>query len=166
MAEGRLTICNTSPLINLATIGRVDLLESLFGKVIIPPAVMNELFAKRSMFPSAALAARKHPFQVMSPSNSLLVRGFEAIVHAGEAECLALAMEHPGSMLLLDDLAARGSAEANDLRFTGTLGCLVEAKSRNLIDAVGPLLVELRHSARFWISSRLEEHVLSAVGET
>lgn len=161
-----MTICNTTPLINFAALGRIDLLESLFGEIWIPPAVKAESLSKRSMFPAAAPAADKHPFRVVSSANPLLVRGFQAIVHPGEAECLALAMEHPGSLLLLDDLAARGLAEANGLYFTGTLGCLVEAKSRNLIDAVGPLLVELRHSARFWISSRLEEHVLTAAGET
>lgn len=161
-----MTICNTTPLINFAVLGRVDLLESLFGEVSIPPAVRSELMSKRSMFPAAASAADRHPFRLMPFANPLLVRGFQSIVHPGEAECLALAMEHPGSLLLLDDLAARGLAEANGLLFTGTLGCLVEAKSRNLIDAVGPLLVELRRSARFWISSRLEEQVLAAAGET
>lgn len=166
MAGRALTICNTTPLINLASIGRVDLLESLFGEVIIPPAVMVELLAKESIFPAAASAARHHPFRVMNSPHPLLVRGFQASVHPGEAECLALAMERPGSMLLLDDLAARSLAEANGLRFTGTLGILAEAKARKLVDAVGPLLVELRHSARFWLPNRLEQHLLATLGET
>jgi len=165
MAEQGLIVCNTTPLINLASIGRVDLLESLFGHVIIPPAVMVEVFAKQAIFPAAAVAARNHPFHAIRPANPLLVRGFQALVHPGEADCLALAMEHPGSLLLLDDLAARALAEANGLRFTGTLGILVEAKERKLIDALGPMLVELRRAARFWISSRLEEHLLASVGE-
>ena len=37
--EGAMTISNTTPLINFAEIGRMDLLESLFGELIVPPAV-------------------------------------------------------------------------------------------------------------------------------
>jgi predicted nucleic acid-binding protein len=95
----------------------------------------------------------------------LLVRGFASVVHAGEAGCLVLAMENPGSLLLLDDLQARALATANGLPFTGTLGLLAEAKARGLVEAVAPLLGELREAARFWISSELEARVLEDLGE-
>ena len=165
MARKRLTISNTTPVINLAEIGRLDILEGLFGKVAVPPAVVDELLAKESLFEKAAGAAKTGRFEVMAPANRLLARGFGAVVHAGEAECIALAMEHQGSLLLLDDLQARALASSNGLAFTGTLGCLVEAKSRGWIDAVAPLLDNLRRSARFWISRRLEAQVLHDVGE-
>ena len=105
-------------------------------------------------------------FEVVLPQDRLLVRGFASVVHAGEAECLALAMENPGSLLILDDLQARALASANGLPFTGTLGLLVEAKARGLVDAVAPLLGKLRVSARFWISAELETRVLDDVGES
>jgi predicted nucleic acid-binding protein len=47
MAEGRLIVSNTTPVINLAEIGRLDLLEGLLGKVVVPPAVVDELISKR-----------------------------------------------------------------------------------------------------------------------
>jgi len=165
MAEERLTISNTTPLINLAEIGQVDLLEKLFGNVVIPPAVLDELLTKEGLFPRAAEAARSGRFEVLDPSDRLLVRGFSATVHPGEAECLTLAMEHPGSLLLLDDLAARSLADSGGLLFSGTLGCLIEAKSRGWIDTVAPLLNDLRQSARFWISRQLEAAVLKDAGE-
>lgn len=163
MAEGRLIVSNTTPIINLAEIGLLDVLEGLFGKVVVPPAVVDELIAKRELFPKAGDAARC--FEVVHPQDRLLVRGFASVAHAGEAECLTLAMENPGSLLILDDLQARALASANSLPFTGTLGLLVEAKARGLVDAVAPLIGKLRVSARFWISLELETRVLNDVGE-
>lgn len=163
MAGGRLIFSNTTPIINLAEIGRLDLLEGMFGKVMVPPAVVTELLAKRDLFPKAGDAATC--FEVFHPEDQLLVRGFRSSVHAGEAECLALAMENPGSLLLLDDLQARAMASANGLPFTGTLGLLVEAKARGIVDAVAPLIEKLRISARFWISLELETKILNDVGE-
>lgn len=163
MAERRLILSNTTPVINFAEIGRIDVLEDLFGQVAIPPAVVDELSAKRELFPTAGDAAAR--FAVIQPADRLLVRGFRSVVHAGEAECLALAMENPGSLLLLDDLQARALAVANGLRFTGTLGCLVEAKAMGLVNEVAPLIERLRVSARFWISKEVEARVLKDAGE-
>jgi predicted nucleic acid-binding protein len=163
MAGERLIVSNTTPIINFAEIDRLDVLEGLFGKVVVPPAVVDELLAKRDLFRKAGDAA--DCFEVVQPEDRLLVRGFQAAAHAGEAECLALGMENPGSLLILDDLSARAMASANGLPFTGTLGCLVKAKARGLVDALAPLIRELRVSARFWISSELETRVLNDAGE-
>ena len=163
MAQGRLIISNTTPIINFAEMGRLGLLGELFGNVVVPRAVVDELLAKRSLFPLAANAVTS--LDVISPQDRLLVRGFQSVVHAGEAECLALAMENPGSLLILDDLQARAMASANGLPFTGTMGLLVEAKARGLVDEVAPLIEELRARARFWISAELESKVLKDAGE-
>jgi len=165
MAQERLVISNTTPIINLAEIDRLDILESLFGNIVIPPAVRDELTEKGSLFKRAAEAAASGRFKIVPPADKLLVKGFSGSVHRGEAECLALAMENPESLLLLDDLAARNLAATSELTFTGTLGCLVEAKSQGLIDKVLPLLGELRSAARFWISQELETVILQNAGE-
>jgi len=163
MVKGKLTISNTTPIINFAEIGHLHLLEILFGKVVVTPAVVEELLDKRIYFPSATNAVVG--FEVVEPQDQLLVRGFRSQIHAGEAECLALSMENPGALLLLDDLQARALATANGLPFAGTLGCLVEAKNRGLIDSVAPLVERLRVSARFWISKEMEKLVLIDAGE-
>lgn len=164
--EGSLIISNTTPLINFAQIGRMNILEALFGLVTITPAVVDELSAKSDLFSLAARVPALPGIRVQAPSDRLLVRGYAAQVHEGEAECLALAMEHSGSLLLLDDLGARGLAAANRLHFTGTLGCLAQAKRLGLIPTVRPLLHELRNQARFWITEDLEGRVLRDCGES
>jgi predicted nucleic acid-binding protein len=163
--ESALIISNTTPLINFAEIGRMDVLEALFGTITIPPAVAAELTAKTGLFPAAARVPAQAGIRLMPPADRLLVSGFAGLVHAGEAECLALAMEHPGSFLLLDDLAARELAGSNHLLFTGTLGCLVQARRQGILPAIQPLLEELRHKARFWISDTLAARVLQDAGE-
>lgn len=163
--ESPLIISNTTPLINFAEIGRMDVLEALFGTLVIPPAVTEELAAKSGLFPKASQVPALPHIMLMAPADQLLVKGLASRVHRGEAECLALAMEHPGSLLLLDDLAAREFATANGLLFTGTIGCLVQAKQQGLLQAIQPMLHELRTKARFWITDRLAEQVLRSVGE-
>ena len=158
-------ISNTTPIINFAEIGRMDLLAALFGNLVIPPAVKAELVAKAGLFPYAAAVSEWPMISPMDPANKLLVKELANRVHPGEAECLALAMEHPGSLLLLDDLAARELAASNGLLHVGTLGCLTEAKQRGLITQIKPLLQDLRHKARFWISERLEAKILRDAGE-
>lgn len=163
--ESLLIISNTTPLINFAEIGRMDLLEALFGSLVIPPAVVGELTGKFGLFPQAAQVPSLDCISMRPPTDQLLVKSLASQVHPGEAECLVLAMEHPGSLLLLDDLGAREFAASNGLLYTGTLGCLTEAKKRGLISAIGPLLQELRTKSRFWIADRLEDRVLRDVGE-
>lgn len=165
MAEQRLIICNTSPIINLAETGQLELFSLLQGVVSIPPAVRDELLAKSGLFPLAAKAVESGQFPVLAPTNTLLARSFATSLHRGEAECLALAMEHPGSLLILDDLSARAHASANQLPFTGTLGILAAAKARGRLAALAPVLHDLRTRARFWISPGLERFILEEAGE-
>jgi len=164
--ESPLIISNTTPLINFAEIGRMDLLESLFGHLTIPPAVVAELADKAVLFPLAAKVSAGARLSIIEPADRLLIKSLASRIHPGEAACVALAMEHPGSLLLLDDLAAREVAASSGLPFTGTLGCLAQAKKEGLIEVLEPLLDELRIKARFWISDRLRLRVLREAGES
>lgn len=62
---------------------------------------------------------------------------------AGEAQVLALAIEEPGSLVILDDSLARQTARLRSLRITGTAGVLLKAKHEGHILAVAPLLDRL-----------------------
>ena len=160
-----LTISNTTPLINFAEIGRMDLLRELFGTLIIPPAVQRELQAKSALFPAAARVPGLPFLSVQAPSAASLPAGLAYNLHAGETECLALALPHPGSLLLLDDLAAQEIATACGFLVTGTLGCLAESKRRGLLPAIAPVLHEMKRHARFWISAKLEARILRDADE-
>lgn len=160
-----LIISNTTPLINFAQMRRMDLLMAMFGTITIPPAVVTELSEKATLFPEAAKVSTLPKVSIQSPTDSLLVTGLSGRIHSGEAACLALAFENPGALLLLDDLAAREIASSHRMLFTGTLGCLVQAKKKGFISEVKPLLQSLRTEARFWLSSELEAAVLKEASE-
>jgi predicted nucleic acid-binding protein len=72
MDQERLIICNTSPLINLAEIELLDVLDALPGQVCIPPSVRDEVMAKSGLFPKAASAADSGRFRILPPTDGLL----------------------------------------------------------------------------------------------
>lgn len=141
------------------------MLEALFGTLVIPAAVVTELTDKRSLFPLAAQVPLLQFILVISPADQLWAQRLGTRLHHGEAGILVLALEYSGSLLLLDDLAAREFAASNALLYTGTLGCLAEAKERGLITKVAPLIQDLRTKARFWIADHLEDRILRQTRE-
>jgi predicted nucleic acid-binding protein len=84
---------------------------------------------------------------------------------AGEREVLALALETSDSVCVLDDALARQIAGALQLRVTGTLGVLIDAKRSGFIPAVRPLLDEL-HSLGFRLAPHTRAAVLKIAGES
>jgi hypothetical protein len=82
----------------------------------------------------------------------------------GETEVLALALEAPGSVVVLDDAVARSVAQTLGVEMTGTLGLLLDAKRAGLVQAVAPILDEL-DSLRFRLSARTRTAVLELAEE-
>ncbi|CCI21527.1 conserved hypothetical protein [Microcystis aeruginosa PCC 9808] len=83
----------------------------------------------------------------------------------GEAEAIALALELGADQVLIDERRGRRIAARLNLRYTGILGILVEAKNRGLISEVKPLLDALINQAGFWVAAPLYSSVLQIVDE-
>lgn len=127
-------VSNSSPLIALYHLGQLDLCATLFGTVLIPPAVSHETFQARvrpSWIEERPLA---------QPLSAVVLRGR---LGAGEREAIALAMELNADLILLDDAAARRTAISIGLRVIGTFGILLRAKEQQLPPAVKPLIDQL-----------------------
>lgn len=75
-----------------------------------------------------------------------------------------LALESPGTILILDDALARRVAEGLKVPFTGTLGILLDGKKRNLIQTLRPHLESLQ-ALRFRLSAEARSAVLRLAGE-
>jgi predicted nucleic acid-binding protein len=82
----------------------------------------------------------------------------------GEAEALMLALEMPGCVVVLDDAAARRTAQTLGLRLTGTLGLLLDAKKAGLVAEVRPVLDRLE-DLRFRLARHTYEAVLRLADE-
>ncbi len=160
----RLVIANTSPLLYLQLVGRLDVLRALYGVVVVPPAVQTELEAGLKIKVGVPDVARLSWVEVRAVKSQALI---PAIVDLGpgEAEVIALGLEHPGSLLILDDLLARRIAALNSLTYTGTVGVLIKAKQGGHLGAIRPVIEGLRTSG-LWLSDELVATVLAQAGES
>lgn len=160
-----IVVCNATPLIALAAVGRLDLLRALYGEILIPEAVFREVVVVGSgeageREVSTAIWIKRHTVR-----NSALVKALELELDAGEAEAIALAVEQAAGLVLLDERRGRHAASRLELTVAGTLGVLIAAKDRGLLTSMRPLLDALRTQAGFWIGDELYAAVLRAAGE-
>ena len=158
-------VSNSTPLINFSAIDRLDILEALFTEVAIPPAVEYEVLEGGHRYPGMT-AIRQASFIVRHDIHNAMLRDALTIdLDPGEAEAITLALEEKAGLLLLDEIAGRTIAESYQLSFTGSIGCLIEAKKKGIIQAVKPLLDAMQKEARFWVNPRLYTRILTEQGE-
>lgn len=162
-----IVISDTSPITNLAAIQQLHLLAQLYNRVIIPEAVYRELTEIDPPVPGTLEVQAAAWIEVRQVENRNAVERLEREVRLdpGESEAIALAKDLGADLLLIDE--RRGRAEANrlGLRIAGLLGILVEAKRKNLIVAVQPLMDTLIATSEFRVSSALYNQILEMVDE-
>lgn len=158
-------VSNTSPLINLARIGHLNLLPSVFGRLLIPEAVWQEAVIDGEGQPGAKEIRQADWIERVTVSNRPLVRSLRQELDPGEAEAIALAVEINADWLLMDERLGRQTARHFGLGYIGLIGILKVAKRRGEIEALSPLLEQLRDIAGFRISPALYEQVLREMGE-
>ncbi len=159
----RPAISNTSPLLYLYRTGVIDWLEVLFGEVWTPEAVRMELRVGQDRGYKVPQLAGYTWLRVVQPQ-SVPSEWLALDLGRGELETMALALENPQKIVLLDDRLAREIATAAGLEVWGTLRVLLEAKERGLTDSIG-VLVERLESSGMWISSAIKDRVLRLAQE-
>jgi uncharacterized protein len=160
-----IVVCNTSPITNLAAIAQLDLLRSIYGEIIIPQAVYDQLTNLPYSVPGGTEVQTSDWIKVRPVLEQSKVRVFRRDVDFGEAEAIALSLELAADRLLIDDAAGRAIALREGLQMTGVLGILLIARKRGLIDSVRLLLDDLINQAGFWVSDELYRWVLSQAKE-
>lgn len=145
-------VTNSTCLIGLERIGRLDLLPQVFSTVFAPPVVAAEVQNPLSWL-------RVRPVQ-----NTAVVATLKTQMDAGEAEAIALAMELGDVLLVLDDKKARRVAQQLDLKVIGTVGMLLRGKRQGVIVEIKPLISALLQ-ADFRISEGIVKEALRLAGE-
>ena len=158
-------ICDSSPLINLAWIGRLDILHFLYRDVKIAEAVWQEVVINGEGQPGSQEVRIATWIQHKKPANGLFVWSLRHELDAGEAESIALALEEKADLLIIDDKLGREKATYFNIHVVGLIGVLVEAKRTGLIQSMKPLLDDLMHTAHFYINPSLYTHILLNEGE-
>jgi len=151
-------ISNTSPLLYLYRIDGIDWLPQLFEEVWIPEAVRNELRAGRGRGYDVPNPEDYPWLNVVNPK-SIPSEWLVLDLGPGELAAIALGLENPERIVLLDDLLARRIAKAAGLQVWGT------SKSHGLIDTVKPYVSKLSDSG-MWISAEIRKRILKLAGET
>jgi len=157
-------ICNSSPLINLAVIGRLELLRLLYGTIVIPEAVYQEVAVVGHGRPGAVEVGQADRIVRETVSNQTAVSALHEL-DRGEAEAVVLALENSGSLLIMDERRGRLAAVNLGIDVIGILGILLVAKRKGLIAALAPEIERLQTQVGFRIRPDLKEAVLRAAGE-
>lgn len=160
-----IVVSNTSPITNLAAVGQLDLLRKIFGCVIVPDAVVQELTAGGVAWPGAVELAQADWIRVEDVREQYLVDALRLELDYGEAATIVLALQTDAELILLDEQAGRTAACYLGLEVMGVVGILLRAKQHGYIPQVRPLLDALRHQAGFFLSAQVYEHALGLVQE-
>lgn len=159
-------VSNTSPIINLAAIGWLHLLQAVYLRLVIPQAVYHEIAIVGLALPGAGEVAAGEWIEsrsIVVPSN---LSYLQAILDQGEAEAILLALELQADLLLMDEKRGRRVAQSLGIPTVGLLGVLIEAKQQGKVERVRPILEDLIDIANFRIAPDLYSRVLEAAGES
>lgn len=160
-------VSDTSPLNGLAIVGYLPLLQQIYGQVLIPPAVADELTRGSEDDGLIATVLSQDWIEVRQPSDRSAVESLQIDrnLDRGESEAIVLALELGADELLIDERLGRREAIRLGLSITGLLGILLVAKGRGLVSEIRPIIDDLIRQANFRVSDRLYVEVLIAAGE-
>ena len=124
-----IVIADTTPIITLMKLGRLDLLERLFGIVTVPNAVYEELVENSKYSVEAQIIVKCSFLKRCEVSDRQSIKILREVVglDAGESEAIALAEETVADLLIIDERKGRRVAKQMELKITGTIGILLQA---------------------------------------
>lgn len=159
----RRIIVNSTPMIIFSKIGMIDILHKLFGEIIIPQAVYDEITYKSDIV--CKIVENNNWINTAKIGSNADKVMYKSKLHDGEVEVMILAQEMGKDVLvIIDDNAAKKAAKYLGLTVTGTLGVLLMAKRRDYIDNLKDV-IKLMKDHGFYVSRNVEEQVLISSGE-
>jgi predicted nucleic acid-binding protein len=159
-----IVVADTTPFSELAKIGQMNLLSDVFGQIIIPQEVYNEITSGKH--PAAIALPLASWVEVRSVTDSQKVANLQTATNLdlGESAAIILAEELGADYLLIDEIAARRIAKSRSLPIIGLVGMLLLAKQKGLISNVKSVLDNLMANGTR-ISQRLYQYALITAQE-
>lgn len=155
-------IADSSPIISLAIIDKIELIEKIFEEVLIPQEVFDEITFLEKPYSEKLKEYFKN--KIVRVKNLTALEILKDEIDAGEAEAIILALELGVKEILIDDFKGRKRAELKGLNVYGTFGLLIEAKKMKLVDNVKELLDKMIEN-KIRIGKELYEHILKKADE-
>ncbi|MCB9261997.1 MAG: DUF3368 domain-containing protein [Flavobacteriales bacterium] len=155
-------VSNTTPILSLLKLSKLDILKSLYSEIFIPNAVYQEIEAGKHKAYYQDLSKIEW-INIVEIENKDAVKYFLDL-DLGEAEAIILATELNADLVIIDEVLGRFHAKHASLTVTGTLGVLVKAKRQGIIKELKPLFHELKEK-NIWLSEKLINHILKQENE-
>ena len=140
----KIVIADASCLITLENINEIDLLPKLYEQIVVTPEVADEVGSSLPEWVD----------QISSP-NQTLIDQLSFILEIGEATSIALALELPDCLLIIDEKKGRRTAKELGIVITGTFGVVMQGLDGGFIAAPDTIVVRLE-AAGFRISDVLK----------
>src|ERR1035438_261562 len=158
-------VSNTSPISNLAIIGRLDLLKRRYGAVRVPLAVAAELAALSHPAAKAHITAALAQGRLVAEEAPSSPPHLPFPLDAGESEAIGLALATQADVLLMDERRGREAARRHGLAVGGVLGELLHARQTGMLLNLRSEINRLRSEAGFFVDAEIERFILSQVGD-
>jgi uncharacterized protein len=159
-----IVVADTSVILNLCCVQHERLLQTLFGRVLIPTEVASEfrrLAGAQTRFSGLPLPGWIEILTAPPPPPAVSAANLDL----GEAAAIALCLNQEADALLVDESLGRAVATRLGLRTIGILGILLEARARGLIPRIATVLDRLEQEAGFWIAPALRVRVIRLAQE-
>jgi predicted nucleic acid-binding protein len=155
-------VSNTTPILSLLKIGKLDILKALYETILIPQAVYQEIETgkNREFYTDVG----KLDWIAIERITSRHERMYLFDLDDGEAETLILAQEQNADLVIIDEKCGRRYARQLGMATTGTIGVLLKAKKQGLIAEIAPLLQDLLDK-QTWLGAELVKKALELAEE-
>ena len=162
-----IVISDTTPIISLLKANHLEVLQGLYGNVLIPKAVYREL-TENPIYSEEAKTIKVLDFLKMVPvENVKSVNVLRSVtgLDAGESEALIMYDEQNADLLLMDEHKGRRVAKQLNVRYIGTVGILMLAYDKGLIQSSDvKLCLDMMLDSGIRLDEKLCNIVLEHVG--
>ncbi len=158
----RKIVSNTTPIITLLTISKLELLQQIYGQIIIPKGVYEEIEQGKDKLFYTDLS--QFEWITIKSINDREPIKYLRDLDKGEAEVIVLANELQADLVIIDERLGREFAEYFSLKVTGTIGVLLKAKELGFIEKIKPLINQMIDSG-IWLNKKLIDKILNIANE-
>ena len=160
-----IVVSDTSVISALLSIDKLELLSQLYGQVIIPQVVWDELERLRAFGYDLSPLENTQWLEIIDPKDKELETRLNEVLDKGESAAIALSKEVNPDFLAIDEKKGREIAQSMGIPIIGVIGILIVAKKQAIVKEVKPLLDSLISEAGFRISRKLYEYILTEISE-
>lgn len=153
-----IVVSDSGPLISLMKAGQLDLLQNLYGEILIPEAVFTELTTNEKYTDEAEEIKSSAFIRIVSVSERKAVDVLKRAngLDLGESEAIVYADDNKADVLLIEDGAGRRVAKSMGIRVRGAIGILLLGFDKKILTADDiDLATDMMKAANRYISDGL-----------